>query len=299
MESRNDSATGLPSPPPQLPPINFPEEPSGNDGKHKHCERIVAPNLFTSKSRQPSGGHGLPRTGITRNRKRADCAGVESECIQWNPAPLRIRLSLLVREKAPGAFGASITTDTGFPSVVVTPVPSSNTETARGPSQTVAPQPTPEALSHISQSRTSPVSTARPTVETPAQPKIGASTSGGQRGLPLQSRVHRRISPMRRRVQPSRQRRFYVKLQPSSLTRNPWRRQRHNHRPRLCPQSADRDPDRVACQSQQFSLPRNQEGKQPHRGAQELLLQPRVRLRIKLRRGSPHQYQMAKQNHRV
>jgi AMIN domain len=179
MESGNESATGLPPPPPQLPPINFPEEQSGNAANTSSASVSSHPtSSHPDRGSLQEGtvfpGMGSPETGNVPTAQSSN-ANTSSGTVPTTGPPQSGGA-----EKKPSGFGASIATDTGFPSVVVTPVPSSNTETASRPIPTVAPQPTPEALSQVSQSRTSPVSTATPTVEPPPQPKIEASATGSQ-----------------------------------------------------------------------------------------------------------------------
>jgi hypothetical protein len=178
MVSGNDSAIGLPPPPPQLPPINFPDEQSGNAASTSSANTSRPPPAHTDRGSLQEGtvfpGLGSPGTGNVPTAQSSN-PNASSGTV---PAPGSPQSD--GAEKKPGGFGASIATDTGFPSVVVTPVPSSNTETAGKSNPTAAPQPTPEALSQISQSRTSPVSTARPAVEASSQPKIEASPTDSQ-----------------------------------------------------------------------------------------------------------------------
>jgi hypothetical protein len=167
MESGNDSAPGLPPPPPHLPPINFPEEQSGNAASSTTANtssRPTAshPNRASLQEGTVFPGLGSPGTGNVP----ATSASTTSNGTVTTPGSSKSGGATT----APGdAFSASVAANTGFPSVVVTSSPQSGTELAKGKSTAPpVPQPTPEDLSSLNQPRLSPVSTSVPAIQPPA-----------------------------------------------------------------------------------------------------------------------------------
>ncbi|MGZ4731461.1 MAG: AMIN domain-containing protein [Terriglobales bacterium] len=176
METGHDSATGLPPPPPHLPPINFPDQQTG----------AAAASASASVSSRPTASHpnrgslqegtvfpglGSPGTGNVPTQK----AAVPTASSGSATAPGSSQSSSLT---TPGT-GLPASPAAGLPSAVVTPAPQSNTEMSNDKSVAMpVPPPTPEALSHISPSRPSPLSTSTPTVEPPVQPQTQAGAAG-------------------------------------------------------------------------------------------------------------------------
>lgn len=200
----NDSATGLPTPPPPGPPINFPEEQAGH----------TANSTRATTSSRPTASH-PDRGGL---QEGTVFPGLESPGLGNVPPPKTPASTALSGagpapdssqssgvKTAPGtALPVSIATDTGFPSVVVTPAPQSNTATTSGISSgatangpgiaTPAPPSTSEVVSRTTKSEPDAVTASTPTVGT-AQPKTqpgGASnpvvaapiTSSDEKPLP-------------------------------------------------------------------------------------------------------------------
>ncbi len=205
MENGNDSATGLPPPPPHLPPINFPDEQAGAKAGSTSADAASRPtashpNRGSLQEGTVFPGLGSPGTGNVPDAKASAATGTAN-------APSSSQSGSVTTP--PGAFQAKVAADSGSPTVVVTPGATSNTETARqetiappapqpspqelsgiiqarpSPVSTatlvaVAPQPAPEALSQAAQSRQTPISTSRLAVEAPAQPQTKASPAGTQ-----------------------------------------------------------------------------------------------------------------------
>ena len=188
MESGNDSATGMPPPPPHFPPINFPEEQTGN----------AAGSTTASASSHPTASHpnraslqegtvfpglGSPGTGNVPTAK-GPAPTTSSGTVTASDSPQ----SSGVATAPGGAFQTSLATDTGFPTVVVTPAPQSNTATtsstsvaaANGPGiVTLAPQSKPDEVSHTSKSEPSAVIASTPPVA-PGQPKTEPDAASSQ-----------------------------------------------------------------------------------------------------------------------
>ena len=188
-----------------LPPINFPEEQAGN----------AASSTSASASSRPTASHpdrgslqegtvfpglGSPGTGNVPDAKASSASGTANASGSRQSGGVTT---------TPGAFQPRVAADSGFPTVVVTPGSTSNSEIARqetlappAPQPTpeelsrivpsrprpvstatvvaVAPQPALEALSHATQPRYPPVSTSRLAVEPPAQSQAGSSTASTQ-----------------------------------------------------------------------------------------------------------------------
>ena len=164
METGNDSATGLPPPPPHLPPINFPDEQAGPKAGSTSADassRPTAshPNRGSLQEGTVFPGLGSPETGNVPDAKASAASGTANASGSSQSSSVTT---------PPGTFQAKVAADSGFPAVVVTPGPASNSETAR--QETIAPpapQPTAEELSRIIQLRPTPVSTATPVAVAP------------------------------------------------------------------------------------------------------------------------------------
>ena len=182
METGNDSATGLPPPPPDLPPISFPDEQAGATAGSASANASSRPttshpNRASLQEGTVFPGLGSPGTGNVPDAKASAASGPAN-------APDSPQSGGVTTP--PGAFQAKVAADSGFPTVVVTPGATSNSETARhGTIAPPAPQPTAEELSRIIQSRPTPVSTATPVAVAP-QPAPEALSQATQ---PRQSPV--------------------------------------------------------------------------------------------------------------
>jgi len=205
METGNDSATGLPPPPPHLPPIKFPEEQAGSAASSAGASSSSRPNAsHPDRASLQEGtvfpGLGSPGTGNVPDAKASSASGTANASGSRQPGGVTT---------TPGTFQPRVAADSGFPTVVVTPGSTSNGETAMqentappAPQPTAdelsrivpsrprpvstaavaaeAPQPALEALSQATHPRQTPISTSRLVVEPPAQPQAGSSTASTQ-----------------------------------------------------------------------------------------------------------------------
>ena len=180
METSDESAAGLPPPPPSLPPINFPAERPGNAANSSSASASSHPTAAHPDRASLQEGTVFPELGSpgTGNAPASKTPGstVSNRTLSPGSSPP----SNAVTTGRDNAFEASVATDTGFPSVVVTQVPTSNIGTAEQKSVVApAPQPTPEELSRITQSRPSAASTSTPIAVAP-QPTSEAVSSAAQ-----------------------------------------------------------------------------------------------------------------------
>jgi hypothetical protein len=191
MDAGNDSATGLPTPPPPGAPIKFPEGRAGNEASSTGASTSSRPTASHPDRASLQEGTVFPSLGSPGTGDMPTEKATASTALSTVATAPGLSHSSGGTTPPGSSFPKSAAPDASVLSAVVTTPSQPNPETASvsnssGPASvssaivTPGPQPKPEAVSGNSPSEPSAVSTSTPAPVAPAQPKTQPAAAGSQ-----------------------------------------------------------------------------------------------------------------------